>query len=217
MSEKDVEKYAKKIWDYMRIDDKLRKADVIVMFGSHDPSVATYAIQLYLEKYAPLLLLSGGRGSGTEHWKKSEADTFAAMARNMGVPDKAILVENKSTNTAENIEYTKKLLKENNIHPRTIIIVQKPFMGRRVLATIQKEWNDIEFIITSPPVPFEKYKIPELTREEMIGSMVGDLERLKLYGEKDFQTKQDIPAEVWDARNKIREAGIVRRYVDIPN
>jgi len=57
--------------------------------------------------------------------------------------------------------------------------------------------------------------VPELTREELIGSITGDLERLKLYAEKGFQAKQDIPDDVWEARNKIREAGLMRRYIEI--
>lgn len=132
----------------------------------------------------------------------------------MDVPEKDLLVENESTNTAENIKFTKKLFEDNGVYPKRIIIVQKPYMGRRVLATMEKMWKDIDFLITSPQIPFEEYKVPELTREEMIGSVVGDIERLKLYAEKGFTTKQEIPEDVWEARNKIREAGISRRYIE---
>jgi len=211
----DIEKYAKKIWNYLRIDNELQRADAIVMFGSHDPLVAEYASQLYLDNWAPIIVFSGARGQSTADWEKTEADTYADIARKMDVPEKDLLVENKSTNTAENIKFTKKLLEDNKVHPKRIIIVQKPYMGRRVLVTMEKMWNDIDFLITSPQIPFEKYKVPELTREEMIGSVVGDIKRLKLYAEKGFTTKQEIPEDVWEARNKIRKAGITRRYIDV--
>ncbi len=211
----DIEIQAKKIWDYLRIDDKLKKSDVIVMFGSHDPLVAKYAAQLYLDKWAPLIVFSGARGDGTNDWSDTESERYSTIAKNLGVPNKAILVENKSTNTAENIDFTKKILEKNGIIPKRIIIVQKPYMGRRVFATMKKRWNDIELVITSPPVKFEDYKIPELTRKELIGSMTGDLERLKLYAEKGFQIPQEIPKEVWKARDKIRNAGLVRRYIEV--
>ena len=33
--------------------------------------------------------------------------------------------------------------------------------------------------------------------------MVGDLQRIYLYGENGFQIKQEIPQEIWNAYNKL--------------
>src|SRR5689334_19033955 len=95
---------AKKLWDYHHVNNTIEKADCILVLGSHDLRVAEHAAQLYLEGWAPLLIFSGGLGNFTKDlWTETEADLFAAIAIKMGVPKNAILVENKSTNTGENI------------------------------------------------------------------------------------------------------------------
>jgi uncharacterized SAM-binding protein YcdF (DUF218 family) len=138
---------AKKLWDYHHMHHALEKADCILTLGSHDLRVAERAAQLYLEGWAPIMIFSGGLGNFTkEMWTETEADKFAAIALNMGVPEASILVENKSTNTGENILFTQQLLARKNLDPRSFIVVQKPYMERRSYATFKqhgrkKNWS----------------------------------------------------------------------------
>src|SRR4029077_17355368 len=102
---------AKKLWDYHHMQHILEKSDCILVLGSHDLRVAERAAELYLEGWAPMIIFSGGLGNFTkEMWTETEADQFAAIAINTGVPKNAILIENKSTNTGENILFTQRLL-----------------------------------------------------------------------------------------------------------
>ena len=79
-----------------------------------------------------------GLGSLTKRlWSEPEADQFARVAISMGVPREAILVENQSTNTGENVRFTQRLLAEQGIDPRNFIVVQKPYMERRSYATFK--------------------------------------------------------------------------------
>ncbi len=75
-----------------------------------------------------------------------EADQFAAIAIEMGVPTERILVENRSTNTGENVLFTKQLLAEKGLDPRTFIVVQKPYMERRSYATFRKVWPEKQLL-----------------------------------------------------------------------
>src|SRR5205085_9662396 len=100
---------------------------------------------------------------------------FARIAVERGVPKEAILVENRSTNTGENIQLVRQLLKERNLDPQTFIIVQKPYMERRSLATFEKNWPGKLFVVTSPQIPFEEYPNDEIPLEKVINIMVGDL------------------------------------------
>lgn len=103
-----VNKAARLVWDYHHMNHSLEKSDCIFALGSHDLRVAEWAAQLWLEGWAPLLLLSGGLGNFTQGmWTEKEADKFAAIARKMGVPEDVILIENQSTNTGENILFPK--------------------------------------------------------------------------------------------------------------
>ena len=199
---------AKKLWDYHHMNHRLEKADCILVLGSHDLRVANRAAELYLQHCAPIIIFSGGLGNFTkEMWTETEADLFAAIAIKMGVPQKDIFIENKSTNTGENILFTQQLLVQNNVNPQSFIVVQKPYMERRSYATFKKHWPDKKLIVTSPQITFEDYPTEEIPLEKVINIMVGDLQRIKYYSEKGFQIYQPIPDDVWLAYEQLIALG----------
>jgi uncharacterized SAM-binding protein YcdF (DUF218 family) len=207
---------AKKIWDYHHVNHTLIKSDCILALGSHDKRVAERAADLFNEGWAPLLIFAGGLGRLTEGmWQETEADLFARIAMEKGVPKEAILIENRSTNTGENILFVRQLLHDRNINPQTFIIVQKPYMERRSYATFEKNWPGKSFIVTSPQIAFEDYPNEEIPLEQVINIMVGDLQRIKIYPEKGFQTYQEIPDDVWQAYDRLVEMGYDKQLVSI--
>jgi uncharacterized SAM-binding protein YcdF (DUF218 family) len=191
---------ARLLWNYHHMNHHPKKSDCILVLGSHDLRVAERGAELYLQGYAPLLVFSGGLGNFTkETWTSSEADLFAERAIEMGVPGDVILRENKSTNTGENIQFTKRLLQEHGMNPDTFLLVQKPYMERRSYATFKQNWPEKQLLVTSPQINFEDYPNHEIPIEKVINIMVGDLQRIKHYPAKGFQIYQEIPAEVWAA------------------
>ena len=204
MNELEISSLAKTLWDYHHINHILKKSDCILALGSHDLRVAERAAELYLQGYAPSVIMSGGLGNFTkELWTEKEADQFAAVAIEKGVPEKNILIENNSSNTGENILFTQKLLAEKKLNPQTFIVVQKPYMERRSYATFKKHWPDKDLIVTSPQISFEQYPTNEISIEKVINIMVGDLQRIKFYPDRGFQIYQEIPADVWSAYEKL--------------
>ncbi|HJP91912.1 MAG TPA: YdcF family protein [Pyrinomonadaceae bacterium] len=200
------------IWNYHLMKHQIVKADVILVLCSHDERVAERGAQLFLEGWAPLVVFSGGRGAITKTlWTEPEAEHFAHIAIGLGVPRDSILLETDSTNTGENIEFTKRLLTERGIDPQKFIIVQKPYMERRAFATFRKLWPEKEVVMTSPCVAFRTYLAEYANRSlspaDVISIMVGDLQRIKLYPARGFQIAQDIPDEVWDAFETLVRAG----------
>ena len=199
---------AKKLWDYHHMNHSLEKADCILTLGSHDLRVAERAAQLFLDGWAPIMIFSGGLGNFTkEMWTETEADRFAAIAINMGVPEASILVENKSTNTGENILFTQQLLAQKNLDPRSFIVVQKPYMERRSFATFKQHWSNKKLVVTSPQISFENYPTEEIPLERVINIMAGDLQRIKFYPEKGFQVYQEIPVDIWQAFEQLVASG----------
>lgn len=204
----EVKRLADILWNYHHMNHSVEQSDAIIALGSHDLRVAERAAQLWLDGYAPYLVFSGGLGTLTSDiWTEPEADQFARLAREMGVPDEVIYIENRSTNTGENIVLTGKLLEENELHPQKVIVVQKPYMERRTFATVKRWWPDKELIVTSPVFDLESYPTAEIPLEKVIHIMVGDLQRIKTYPEKGFQIYQDIPEKVWQAYEKLVEMG----------
>jgi uncharacterized SAM-binding protein YcdF (DUF218 family) len=186
---------------------------------SHDERVAERGAQLFLEGWAPLLIYSGGRGAITAKlWNEPEAERFARIAREMGVPPERILIEPNSTNTGENIRFTRQLLAEKGIDPRSFIVVQKPYMERRSYATFLQYWPEKQVVVTSPQVSFDdyiaQYTHSSLSADDVIGIMLGDLQRIRLYPECGFQIAQEIPEDVWEAYEQLVGEGYTRYLID---
>lgn len=203
---------AETLWRYHQLNHELAKSDAILVLCSHDIAVARRGAELFLAGWAPLLIFSGGLGSITSRlWREPEADQFSRIAVQMGVPEQSILVENKSTNTGENILLTRSLLAERQLDPRTFIVVQKPYMERRAFATFKKLWPGKELIVTSPRVSFGEYLTgysnQALTADDVISIMVGDLQRIRVYADRGFQIPQAIPNDVWAAYEELVAAG----------
>lgn len=210
----EVLQLAKIIWDYHLMNAPLQKADCIFVLGSHDTRVAERAAEIYLEGWAPLLIFSGGLGRLTkEVWNESEGELFAKIALQKGVPTKDILIENRSTNTGENVLFTRQLLQEKDLDPQRFILVQKPYMERRTYATFQKQWPGKTVYVTSPQISFENYPTTEMPMEKIINIMVGDLQRIRVYAEKGFQIHQHIPDDVWNAYEQLVALGFNKQLI----
>ena len=196
------------LWDYHHVKQELRPADLMFILGSNDVRVAEYAAELYARKLAPLLLFSGGVGRFTGEWAVTEAELFAAAAVKAGVPEDRILIENKSANTGENVRFSREILKQAGIpEPVSLIALQKPYMERRTLATLQAQWPEPGVTVSSPPVSFREYLTPELPQELVVSAMVGDFQRILEYPRQGFSTEQPITPEAMEAFRTLVEAG----------
>jgi len=210
----EVDRLARILWDYHHLNHDPRKSDVILVQGSHDLRVAERGASLYLEGFAPLLVFSGGLGNLTRGmWDEPEARKFARVARSLGVPEESILIEDRSTNTGENVQFTRRLLLESGLDPASFLLVQKPYMERRTYATFRRVWPEKDAVVTSPPIGYEDYPNQEIPRERVIHIMVGDLQRIRLYPAKGFQIEQEIPDEVWDAYERLVALGYTENLI----
>jgi uncharacterized SAM-binding protein YcdF (DUF218 family) len=209
-----IDHWARVVWDYHHVGQALEKADCIIVLGSHDTRVAERGAEVYLGGWAPLLVFSGHLGTLTSGlWARSEAEVFADVAVCLGVPRDRILLEARSTNTGENVDFSRQLLAERHVLPRKAIAVQKPYMERRTLATFRQRWPELEVVVTSPQIDFDAYATGGIRRDDVIDIMVGDLQRLVVYGRKGWSVPQDVPAEVTEAYDRLVEAGYTRRLL----
>lgn len=211
MSDSLVDELARKIWDYHHLNHQPEKSDIILALGSNDVRVAEYAAELYLQGFAPLLMFSGNVGALTrELFTRPEAEVFADIAVQQGVPRECILTECESTNTGENIKFSRRLLAARGLDPASFLLVQKPYMERRAYATFMKQWPGKKVIVTSPPIAFADYPNATLPKDRVISIMVGDLQRLRIYPALGFQIEQEIPDDVWQACEQLIALGYDR-------
>jgi len=200
------------IWDYLCLGQKPEKADVIVGFGNFNTNIARRVAELYHQGLAPKILFTGGLGRNTEGLlPEPEAVRFARVAMECGVPAEDILIEDQSTNTKENIEFTRKLLEGKGVAHGRILGVHQPFMERRIWAAMGVYWPELDFSVTSPQVTIPEYleaaKEQGITENASISVIVGDFQRMDLYAKKGYQLPQEIPAEAWAAFWQLVEMG----------
>ena len=200
------------IWDYLGMHQAPEKADCIVGFGNFNTNIARRAAELYCQGYAPKVLFTGGLGRNTAGLlPEPEAVRFARVAMECGVPEADILLEPDSTNTAENILFTRRLLEQTNLPHGHILGVHQPFMERRIFAAMGVYWPELRFTVTSPQVTIPEYladaKKQGITENAAVSVIVGDFQRMDLYAKKGYQLPQEIPEEAWAAFRQLVALG----------
>ncbi len=206
------------LWDYLSLHQEVEKADVIVGFGCYDDNVARRAAELYVHGYAPKIVFTGGLGRNTTGlFTETEAEKFAKVAISRGIPAEDILLENKSTNTKENIHFTRALLEEKGIPHSRILGVHKPYMERRIHAAMGVYWPEQNFAVTSFRQTLEE-ALEESKRQGMeerntISTIVGDFQRIELYAKLGYQLPQFIPEKAWDAYHILVSMGFDSQLV----
>lgn len=159
------------IWNYGKVDEKA-PADVAIVLGAaiSDGEVSpvyreriNHAIMLYEEGTVDFIILTGGFGEGSY---KSDSQVAKEYALSQGLPEEKILIEEKSTITEENLEFSKEIMTENNLE--TAIIVSDPLHMKRAML-MAKDYN---ITALSSPTTTSMYKslktkIPFLLREEI--------------------------------------------------
>lgn len=194
------------LWDYMRINHKIKCSDCIIGLGSVDTNVANIAAELYLNGYADKLIFSGGLGKVTyKLWNETEAEKFAKIAIEKGVPSKDIYLEKKSTNTGDNFRFSKRLIENKELDIKSCIVVCKPYDEKRIYATFKKIMPEYELIIYSENISCEEYY--KRNGNQWVNVLVGDIQRMKLFYEKGWQIKMDIPQKVWKAHEILAKRG----------
>lgn len=128
------------ITNYLNCETSLpQKADLLFIAGTRLPEPAQIAIQLYKEGIAPYIVLTGGNNRYTN---ENEANQHHALLREANIPEKAIILENRSTNTLENILFARPLIAEKIALEKikSILVIAKWMHSRRVLMTLKQHF-----------------------------------------------------------------------------
>ncbi|XP_061196368.1 uncharacterized protein SCO4629-like [Saccostrea echinata] len=215
---------AKKIWDYLILGHEISKSDVILVLGNHDLRTAEHGASLWLQGVAPWILFSGKEGANTRgKWTKPEAEIFKDVAISLGVNKNKILLEPHATNTGENVRFSYNILQQRNLLPKEkILLVQMPYMERRVYATFMKQWSgfsetpNLQVLVTSPRIPMLSYPNTEVgSLCDVISAMIGCLYRIQIYPQKGFQIPQTIPDTVLQSYKKLLQTNMYNDLINI--
>lgn len=149
MNQKEV----KKITDYIFLESKPQKADIALVFGTRHYEAIKKVYELYQENFVNKILVSGGINRITG---ENEAKIMSKKLIDLGVNVKDIILEDQSSNSLENVLFSKRIIEKQigfeNI--KKIIAVVKNYHSRRALMTLKKHFpKNLELI----PVVYEIY------------------------------------------------------------
>lgn len=193
---------AKVLYDYLNIDMKKFKCDLIIGLGCMNTGIPKECARLYKEGYGEYIVFSGNVGKGTKGVLNiTEAERFKKIAIEEGVPESKIILEQKATNTYENYKYSKILLDEMKINYDSVIVVHKPYVKRRCLAIADVELSNKNFCITSQNLTFEEFveqseEENTMSLSEIINELVGEINNILNTPKYGIQSKQEINDEV---------------------
>ena len=129
--------------------DDLKNGDCIWVFCSRlsiDERLEV-AVKLFKDNRAPFILFSGGKG---KKGVVAEAKVMKEKAISLGIPEEAILTEEESYNTTENVLCSMLVLERKFLlqNIKRLIIVSSPFHIQRLSLTISRympRWIDYSF------------------------------------------------------------------------
>lgn len=116
-----------RIWDQGGRDEA-RKADAIVVLGAAQyngtPSPLfeariSHAVQLYDEGFASIFIVTGGKGLPDDITTEAKAARDYAVAH--GVPASAILTEDQSRTTLEQLRTVGQMLRDRGLHSAVLV------------------------------------------------------------------------------------------------
>lgn len=198
---KEVIKNAKTIYNYLNQPQSIENPEFILILGSSDLSVADFASRYIKNSDAEVVIISGGLGKDTQHlWNISEAQMFyEVLKKNDCCRQKQVYLEEKSSNTGENILFSRDLILKHQLKHGSGLIITKPYMTKRALNTAAKQWPEVSWGSTAEKISFEDYFERIDNKDSFLNILAGDLQRIKVYAEQGYQIKDRIPSEIWDS------------------
>lgn len=142
------------ITDFIFVADEPRKADLIIAVGGSHPQIPERAAELYRKGFAPYVLTAGRYSCKLGHFRgvsdkieiydkpyATECDFYHDVLTRNGVPETAIIREDKSEYTRENAELARAVADEKGIKADTVMIVCKSFHARRCQMFFQSAFD----------------------------------------------------------------------------
>ena len=152
------DKFLNQITEFIFVEDKAEKSDMIFIPGSGFPQLAEEAAKLYHQGLALYILPSGkcsilnGKFAGVQEKQElydgeyeTEWEFLKDVLMKNGVPADAVLKEDQATFTWENAKFSRKVTDQAGINIRKAIICCKNYHARRALMYYQRAYPDAEF------------------------------------------------------------------------
>lgn len=187
--------------------------DAVIGFGMFDLSLPRFCGELYARGHARRIIFTGGIGAGTGDLGGPEADVWrrTLALSHPSIGDDAVIVENRSTNTGENVAFTAALLERR--YPtlafgaglRRVIVVASPTRLRRVWLTLRQQQPRLVVARQVPQMTWrDDAALYAAQGIDYRGHLVGELDRIVTYPERGWIRAEPLPDSVQAAYSTLR-------------
>jgi uncharacterized SAM-binding protein YcdF (DUF218 family) len=199
---------AQEIFEYLYVfSEVFPHSDVIIGFGHFDLKIPWHCAELYTNGYAQRIIFTGGIGSGTADLGQAEAVAFREelRQRHPSISAETVIVEDRSTNTSENVQFTAQTLAK--WYPdftfgeqiKKVLIVANAYRQRRVFLTCRRNLPEVEFYNSPPATTFdEELQLFSSKGFDFVELLLGEIDRIIRYGKKGYILRENIPRKIYD-------------------
>ena len=132
---------------YVMPDFAMQACDVAILFGTRHglEDFVRDTLALWTERRFGKIIVSGGR---TANLPETEAQCLVELLLANGLPRDVILIEDRATNTGENVSFSKELMANSNMPaPTSILCIGKICSCRRYAMTVRRHWPDVTTVV----------------------------------------------------------------------
>ncbi len=124
---------------FLFLEDRPAPVDLCFVLGCPTPTNMEPAIDLYRQRMAPVIMISG---HGPRPQEIPESKLFRDYAVARGVPAEAMVLETAASNTRENFAFSAPIIAERFgwDRIRRVALVAKPYHMRRAVMTARRQW-----------------------------------------------------------------------------
>ncbi len=148
---KIMKKFIQDMTEFIFVEHKPQRADIIFIPGSSWGELAETAAGLWKEGYAPLVLPSGKYGKLAGKCSipgfETEWDFLRDILLREGVDEEAILEEKQATYTYENAIFSRQVTDARGLEIRRAILCCQSYHARRSLLYYEILYPDTEFFV----------------------------------------------------------------------
>lgn len=186
---------------YLGVGDTPQPADVLFVLGHYLKEIPVHAATLYAAGIAPHVLITGRKTRYIPDDVANEAQYFKQLMVAAGVPSEAIVLEERSTNTLEDVQMGMTTLALRGIVPKRIVLVAYVPLLRRAKATFAKHFPDVE--VHAVPYPIADLE-DTFWLQDRLTRMLLEFDRLHEFAEKGDIAHVAIPQNVLEAAAHIK-------------
>lgn len=188
-------------------------ADAVLGFGVFDLVLPLYCGRLFRSHHARHVIFTGGIGAGTADLGGPEAEVWGRelLRADPAFPTASLLLENRSTNTTENIQFTAEQLKRERpdlafgVGIHSVLVVASPSRLKRVQLALRLWLPDLRVTRTLPPSSYLREQALYASKgHDYLAHLTGELDRLVSYPARRWIADEPLPAAVAEAHAVLR-------------